>query len=506
MFTDGHRGKVWDQLRQQDLPAFNRMLTCEAVVEAAGLAGIAVGNGPLSILILPWLAVSAALHIGRSFADVLVVALKILSDQPGWKESPLGRQCELPRQCQGKKQRKQGKKGKKKEKQRRSKHDPHGNSLGSVTEEAFVQARKRLPLSFWAWLLIVLGQRFEAAHPEADLWKEFRLLMLDGTHVPLPRWKRLIAFFGTSKNRKKKAHNRPQARMVMLALAKTRMPWRYEVTPWRTHEQAIAHRLLMGLRVNDLVLMDRGFWSYALFWQIAQRSAFFAIRLRSNIPLKTVKSLGYGDRLVAWRPCKKSGRKGLVPWEGLPREITLRVLDYQIRGFRKSAVVTNVLDPDRVSREEWVRLAGFDAAGHVIEAGLYHRRWGIETLFNELKNSQGMARGLRGRTPESIHYEIAGHVLLYLLTRWLMVEAGESHQVDPETLSFAAAQNELKDMRQTLLTANPQRIRRILLPRLLRRIAQHRIAFRPGRHYPRIQETYRKGKYRKHSKVRTIKA
>jgi hypothetical protein len=501
MFRDEQRGTVWDQFRQRDLPAFNRFMTPEVVKDAAARAGIVVGSGPLSVLILPWLAVSAALDVGKSFADVLVVVLKILSDQPGWKQSPLGRQCERPRQCRGKKRRNPGRKGKK----QRKKHDPRGKSLGSVSEEAFVQARKRLPLSFWVWLLIVLAERFEAGHREADRWEGFRLLMLDGTHVPLPRWKRLIDYFGTATNGKKKALNRPQARMLMLALAKTRIPVRYEVTPWTTHEQAIAHRLLMGLQANDLVLMDRGFWSYALFWQIAQQDAFFAIRLRSNMPLKTVKRLGSGDRLVVWRPRKKSRRKGLVSWEGLPREITLRVIDYQIPGFRKSAVVTNMLDPDRVPSEEWVRLAGHNAAGQVIEPGLYHRRWGIETLFNELKVRQGLTRGLRGRTPESIHYEIAGHVLLYLLTRWLMVEAGEAHRVDPAQLSFVEAQRELHDMRQTLLTADPRRIRCVLLPRLLERIAQHQIAFRPGRHYPRLQDNYRRGKYRKRSKVRTRK-
>ena len=93
--------------------------------------------------------------------------------------------------------------------------------------------------------------------------------------------------------------------MVMLAFARMRLPWRYEVTPWFTHEQAIAHRLLLGLRANDLVLMDRGFWSYALFWQIAQQDAFFAIRLRRNTPLKTVEKPGL------WRPsCSHGGRAG----------------------------------------------------------------------------------------------------------------------------------------------------------------------------------------------------
>ena len=505
MFKDEHRGKVWDQIRQQDLPAFNQVLTSQRVVEAAGRAGIAVGNGPLSVLSHPWLAVSAALHIAKPFAEVLVGSLKILSDQPGWKQSPLGRRCETLRHHPGQKQRERKKQREQRNngKQQRKKHDPRGHRLGSVSEEAFVQARKRLPLSFWASLLIVLGECFEAAHGLADRWKKFRLLIFDGTHVPLQRWKRLIHFFGTANNGKKGRRHRPQARMVMLALAKTRIPWRYKVAKWATHEQELAYDLLGDLRANDLVLMDRGFWSYGLFWRIARQDAFFAIRLRRKTSLKTVKKLGPGDRLVVWRPRKKSRRKGLISWDGLPREFTLRVLDYQIRGFRKSAVVTNVLDPALVSREEWVGLAGYDPAGDVIEGGLYHRRWGIETLFNELKNRQGMDGGLRGRTPESIQYEIAGHVLLYLLTRWLMVEAGQTHGIDPAMLSFTAAQRELNDMRQTLLTAAPQRIRRFLLPRLLERIAQHRIPFRPGRHYPRIQETYKPGRYREPSKIKT---
>jgi len=490
MFKDEHRGKVWDEIRQQDLPAFNRLLSPEVVTAAANRAGMRVGDGPLSIVKLSWLAISAALHRGKSFADLLVITLKILSDQPGWNDSPLGRRCHARRRPRGK---------------RRKKHDPRGQALGKVSEEAFVQARQRVPLAFWTWLLLCLAERFEAQHSAIDRWKEFRLLMLDGSHVALPRWKNLIAEFGTAKNRRKKSHHRPQARIVMLALAKSRVPWRYEVTPWKTHEQTIAHRLLEGLRPNDLILMDRGFWSFALFWQIAQQRAFFGIRLRSKIPLKTVKKLGPGDRLAVWRPSRKAYRKGIVSRKTLPREITLRVLEYQIPGFRKSAVVTNVLDPERISHAEWTRLAGHDAAGNVIEAGLYHRRWGIETMFYELKIRQGMAGGLRGRTAATIHYEIAGHVLLYLLTRWLMVEAGEAHQVDPTELSFSAAQQELHDMRQTLLTADRLRIVQVLLPRLLARIAQHRIAFRPGRHFPRIADTYQSGKYRKRSKLRNKK-
>jgi len=490
MFKDEHRGKVWEELGQRDLQAFRRLLGRQQLVEAAKRAGVAVRRSPLSVVTLTWLSISAALHTTKNFADVLSLTLKLLSDMPGWSESSLRRPC-------AKRRKKSGKRG-------RQRHDPRSVSLGSISEEAFVQARRLLPISLWVNLLMVLSEQFEARHPSYVGWKNFRLLMLDGSQLALPRWKRLADHFGTSENGK--AGRRPQARMLMLALAQARLPWRYELVPSKEHEQSVAQRLLAGLRPNDLVLMDRGFWSYALFWQVARQKAFFAIRLRRGIPLATVKKLGKGERLVTWRPSKKSRRKGLSSWKGLPRHITLRVIEYQIRGFRKSAVITNVLDPQRVSRDEWTRLAHRDQRGRILEAGLYHRRWEIETLFHELKVEQAMESSLRGRSPETIAYEVAGHVLLYLLTRWLMVEAGVEHGCEPLRLSFTHAQRELHDLRPALLASTPQRIVAALLPRLLQRIAQHAIPFRPGRHFPRIGDKYKLGKYRLPTRTPKIQA
>jgi ribosomal protein S14 len=42
-----------------------------------------------------------------------------------------------------------------------------------------------------------------------------------------------------------------------------------------------------------------------------------------------------------------------------------------------------------------------------------------------LRECLGYDTILRGRTPQAITFEVAGHMLLYLLTRWLMVEASQ---------------------------------------------------------------------------------
>jgi hypothetical protein len=480
MFTDEQRCNVWDQVRQQDLRVFGKKLTPALMQEAAQAAGVKLGNNVLNCANLTWLGIVAALYGAKNFADVLGLSFKLLEDADLWKpDGPPARR-----------------------KQRTSKHNPHGQERTAVSEEAFVQARQRMPMAFWFWLILLLAERFQSEHPEAVRWKGFRLLALDGTEIALPHWKTLAAAFGTSRNGRQR--RRPQARMVMLAFPQCRLPWRYELTPRACHEQTIAARLLEHLAPRDLVLMDRGFWSYGLFWQVQRRQAFFGIRLRKSVSLKTLRKLGPDDRLVTWKMPKRSRKR--CAWKDLPdlpRALTLRVISYRVPGFRPSAVVTNVLDPTVLSRTDWVQMATDDGAGHVLEAGLYHRRWEIETLFCELKVRQGMAHALRSRTADGIAFEVAGHVVLYLLTRWLMFEAAEKYGVPPLRISFTQALREVNDIRHALLLADPQRVRRVLLPRLLGRLAQHLVPLRPGRHYPRPADRYRKKKYRQRSKLVT---
>jgi hypothetical protein len=456
------------------------MLTPALLSEAAQAAGVKLGTNALNQVNLVWLGIIAALHGAKNFADILVLTFKLLQDADLWK----------PDRPPPKRRR------------RHSKHNPHGNKRTAVSEEAFVQARQRMPLDFWFGLILLLAQQFQTRHPEAVRWKGFRLLALDGTEIALPHWRSLAAAFGTSRNGRRR--RRPQARMVMLAFPQCRLPWRYELTPRSCHEQTIALRLLEHLQPRDLVLMDRGFWSFGLFWQIQRRQAFFGIRLRRGVKLKTRKLLGTDDRLVTWEMPK--GSRKHCAWKSLPelpKSATLRVIRYQMRGFRPSAVVTNVLDPAVISREDWVRMATADESGVVLDAGLYHRRWEIETLFCELKARQGMQRCLRSRTAEGIAFEVAGHVVLYLLIRWLMFEAAEGYGIPPLRISFTQALREINDIRHALLSATLQRVRRVLLPRLLWRIAQHQVPLRPGRHYPRPADRYRKGKYRQTAKLVT---
>lgn len=483
MFTDEHRITVWEEIRQHDLRAFARFLQHDVVLEAAVQAGVVIGSGPLNLGTMVWLSVACALYNAHSFAGVLGVVLGLLADVEAFEATLLGQE-----RIQGQRREKAGKKRKKgskrkKKSPKRSKHDPRRDDPTVVTEEAFVQARKRLPLEFWLYLILVLAERFQAQHEQCVSWKGFRLLALDGTTIPLKRWQPLREYFGTSSNGKGK-EPKTQARLLMLQFPLARIPYAYELCPYKMAEKAVAPRLLSRLQKNDLVLLDRGFWSYGLFWQIQRQDAFFGVRLFATAGLKHLKTLGKNDRLVTYAPTAPKWRKA-----GLPKSITLRVIDYQIPGFRPSAVVTNVLDPAVLSREDWVRMSTTTEPGRKLDPGLYHRRWEIETSFSELKVIQNMKNSLRSRTPEGIAFEVAGHILFYLLVRWLMVEAAVKHNGEPLRLSFTYALRELRDLNEKLITSSPARVLHVLLPRLLARIASHVVPLRPGRHYPRPHDT-----------------
>lgn len=486
MFKDERRYQVWEQIRQQDLRAFARLLPPWLFREAAERAGVRIIHSALALPHLVWLGILAAVFSTKSFADVLSVTVRMLDLSAHGLPEPVARARQNARRRKAK----------------GSKHDPRGKDPATLTEEAFAQARKRMPAVFWAVLIGLLTDRFEADHERLVRWKRFRLLALDGSTLRLPQYRALEKHFGTTAN----AQGRTvQARMVLLQLALVRLPWRYALCPVDEGERTIAGRLLKGLRPNDLVLMDQGFWSYGLFHQIQDARAFFAIRLYPGVKLKTLRRLGPRDRLVRWNTPTGPRWRGL----DLPESIDLRVVDYQLKGFRASAVVTNVLDPQRIGRDDWVRMATESEPGRPLDrrvrlrVGLYHRRWEIETTFHELKVAQGLERSLRSRTPESIRYEVAGHVVLYLLVRWLIVEAAQraAPDGDPLGLSFKHALEELLTAWAALVTSEGSDVRRRILPRLLKAIASHEVSWRPGRSSPRKKKPKQKRSTRMNSKT-----
>ncbi len=70
-------------------------------------------------------------------------------------------------------------------------------------------------------------------------------------------------------------------------------------------------------------------------------------------------------------------------------------------------------------------------------ATLYHERWEVEAVFDELKTHLAQRRRtLRSKTPDGVRQEFHGWVLAHYAVCWLMHQAASAYRLHQRSLSF----------------------------------------------------------------------
>jgi hypothetical protein len=338
-----------------------------------------------------------------------------------------------------------------------------------VQEEAFCTARGGLPVRFFVRVFLAVVTSFSAKFEAAGRWKGRRLLGLDGMEVDLPRHPHLRAIFPPSGNQYG-PRGCPQARLVGLVGLRDGVCYSFRWTSLKVSEQASARRLARNLRAGDLLLGDRNFADKATFAAVLAQGADFLVRLPCNRFLgKTWKRLptpsGRKDQWYIQVPLPPELQR---QYPGLGDKLTLRILQYQLPGFRPSWLVTSLLDTPAFPYEELVEL--------------YHQRWCQETFHREWKHTLELSN-LRSHTAAGLLKEVLVQLTLNNLIRYVMAEAAPPG-VCPVKLKFLAAKRLVLNAFPAM-TAAPVAFLPALYRQLLRDVARQRILVRPGRSYPR---------------------
>lgn len=340
-------------------------------------------------------------------------------------------------------------------------------TMGCVTEEAFCQARSRLTLGFFHALWNHLRGRFAGRFGAALLWKNtYRLLAVDGSDVSLPRSPINDRYFGKPRNTHGDGR-RPQAKLVALCSVFTGYCFAFKLVGKRwTEHQGLFH-LIRELQADDLVLADRGFFSYRAIWQIPLCRAHFLMRLSDQQAGYTQRRtpLNPHEWQAEFRPTEAVRRR----CPDLPETLTARLVRYQWPGFRPSWLLTSLPSDPTLPAEELV--------------SLYHRRWQIETIYREWKHGLDI-QNLRSLTPTGLMKECHAQLLLSNLVRWVMTEATEPTTLHPVDLSYLTALTCVKNAALQMLRANPDQLA-VIYQQLLHEIRNAKIRKRPGRAYPR---------------------
>jgi hypothetical protein len=253
-------------------------------------------------------------------------------------------------------------------------------------------------------------------------------MAIDGVVLDVPDTPANAEEFGRSRNSFADSPF-PQVRILGLAECGSHAVVSAAIGGVGQYERELAIDLLHTLEPGMLVLADRGFYSYDLWNTFTETGADLLWRLRAGKPeLPVYEELPDGSYRSALLP--KSMRSDLR--RGKKRlshnyELPVRVVEYQVtnRGPAPESIrlITTIMDHELAPAAEL--------------AMLYHERWEIELVFDEIEIHQtGHPHVLRSRTPQLVKQEIWALLLTHYAVRHFMAEAAAQADIDPDRLSF----------------------------------------------------------------------
>ena len=152
-------------------------------------------------------------------------------------------------------------------------------------------------------------------------------------------------------------------------------------------------------------------------------------RCAKNRQLPVHKALSEGSYLSALAATRRSPAGVSRTIKDAAQGVVVRVIEYSLPGSEERyRLITSLLDEREAPALEL--------------AALYHQRWQVGAVFDELKTHlRQQRRVLRSKTPDLVRQEFYGWVLAHFAVRWLMHEVASQAQLGHDRLSFTAHVN-----------------------------------------------------------------
>jgi Druantia protein DruA/Transposase DDE domain len=238
-----------------------------------------------------------------------------------------------------------------------------------------------------------------ADHASRYLWFGHRLFATDGSKINLPH-----DLVHSGYSTPAQTVHYPQGLLSCLYQLQSRLPFDFDLTPG-SDERESAIRHLEALHAGDVVVYDRGYFSYLMLYRHHERGLHAIFRLRENSgiaidaffanPEQTDIEISLPASTVALAQLR-SQCPGLNP-----PELKLRLLKYQIAGS-VFCLGTTLMDPHRYPLQQFI--------------DVYHGRWGIEELYKVSKHVFDI-EDFHSKTQRGVKQEIFAHFFLITLNR-----------------------------------------------------------------------------------------
>ena len=354
----------------------------------------------------------------------------------------------------------------------------------SVAPSSFCAARKKLDESIFRRV----NREILSAHApqtRAYHWRGHRLFAVDGSKINLPR--NLVKSGYPTPNRQ--AHY-PQGLVSCLYEIRSQLPYDFDLVS-HADERACAIKHLDILEANDVVVYDRGYYSYVMLRLHAQAGVHAIFRLQpslDNVIQEFIVSTEH-DKVVTILPserARKDIRKKLPDLEIIP--LKMRLLKYEVSGTT-FCLGTTLIDP-----HQRYPIKDFMEA--------YHSRWGVEELFKVSKRVI-VIEDFHAKTERGVKQELFAHFVLITMNRIFANRAesdlniedssatsSESSELDSSTTPAPRIQTNFKNCIHVVCKSLEELVLlrdtvRAAVQKAYEAIAGRYQKARPGRSYPR---------------------
>lgn len=341
----------------------------------------------------------------------------------------------------------------------------------------YCRARAKLDLAALWTLVRLTAKQMERQAPQDWLFHGLHAKLVDGFTFTMPDTPANQAVFPQSTGQKP-GLGFPIARAVGVLSLATAAIHGVAIGPYagkQTGETALLRGLFAHFGEGDVVVFDRCFCSYMTIAALQQRGAHVCARLhhsREKAGGKDADAQPY-DRPVIWTRPTRPDWMSQSDYQKIPEQLHLRELHFNVhvpgRRTETLTVVTTLTDPTAYSAEDI--------------AALYGYRWNVELDIRQIKQTLGLDH-VRCRSPRMVRRELAVTLLAYNLIRKVIATAAAVHGKRPRQLGFTRACQEVLSS-WMLISTGACRDAKGLWHSMLRRIAAHEVANRPGRIEPR---------------------
>ena len=300
-------------------------------------------------------------------------------------------------------------------------------------------------------------------------WKGHRTFAVDAARMRLPHPLAAAGYPLSNPG----AHY-PHGLVSCLYRLDTRTPVDFSLSA-RTDERAAARAHLEALEPGDIVVFDRGYFSFALLYALFWRGVHPVFRIARNSAFDDFID-GDRDDAVAptvLKPDTRARLRAAFPGRRFD-PIDLRLVRCT-RGDRACVLATTLADPHRYTLDDL--------------SGLYHRRWRIEEMFKTSKEVIDVEE-FHSRTERGIRQELYAHFNLLAMTR-LLANHGDDRLAESRgggkehrTVNFKHALAIMAaNLEELVLTWNGALAETVTW--MAERVRAVRSRLRPGRAYPR---------------------